>query len=851
MNSTYELLIEKENEFVENIQQDLLKAVDIVRVAYNCRLSLFEKNGLYFATCPFHFDNLVSFSISPEKQTFSCSSCGRTGNAIDLVSQIMYCSKFDACIKLAEMFNIDLDEDLKKYDLKLKKKSKERIDLCVRSGNSLLKGVGSVKDVVSTAKSQGICGLALCDDYSTNGYRDFLKECNSQGVRPYFGATLNIEGNRVIAIARNFHGVSNINNLISNASMNEDGSLENTYAQFVSFRYNLLSIVMINGDEDCRELTLRYDYLGVSNLSHSFDELDEKYYKNTIAVSDSYYCDNSDKLLYDALTNKVSEEYRRIKSSDELLRSYPRELVFDNPLKASENISPIVYGRGFVLNLPYSVEADEFCKKVIEKAEQKFETLNNKIVSRLDAECKGIVKSGFACIFDLYSKIADYLNENNEAFSLRGAGSNSLVAYVLGISNVNPLEWSLPVQAFLGFNLDKVPDFDLNVSPLYREKIIEFLQKLLGEENIINAGYASTFNAKQASELVNNFVSNGAGRFDYRDLEDAKVFRLTNTVCGFGNHPGGVFVKSSSMDFNCLTAYRKLEDNIIPSSINDFHQFHDCFLKIDILGHRDMLLEDVIRRREDITIPEYYYDEEEVLSLFSSDRALNKIKTILTSKNGLIGIPEYGTDFACSAIEIAKPKNAEDLVKLSGLLHGTDVWTDNAEDLLKQGFSLNDVIGNREDIYNTLTQKYNVPDKIAFVVMEDARKGRGIRKEFEEVLVAHDVPEWYLESLSKIRYCFPRGHSVSYTLIALKHCYIKIHYPKLFYEFVINAKYEVKNVERLLSLDDEQLKVFASYAGEVEELYQLMKTALLLIEIKERGYRIELLDNHIEIAKGE
>ena len=848
MNNLLELVVQKQNEFVEEIKGKLLKAVDIVDVVFRY-VSIFEKNGLYFGTCPFHFDNLVSLCVNREKQTFECSSCGRKGNAIDFVAAVNHCSKFDAIQKLAEMYKIDLSEDLEKYDLNIRKKKTIRYDFCVRSGNSMKRGIGSIKEVVSCAKEQGLDGIAICDDYSTMGFQDFQKECKAVGIEAFYGVTLNIDGTRAIAIAKNRNGIIAINTLISTSFDCEEYPYHtNTYEQCHRLGFGTIVMPIANNAEQVLELSKKYNYIAVSDSFADFENIDEKLYNRLIAVSDSYYCYNSDKFLYDALIGTETKEYKRIKTADELLRFFPRDIVITNPLKLSEFIQNDCYNRGFCMHIPYPIEANEFRKMVFEGAVKRYGQLSPEIEKRLNFEIDGANRSGFACVYDIFAKLCNHLESMNEPFALRGAGANSLIAYALGISNINPIKWKLPFETFLGIGADKIPDFDLNVSLTGRLIAVKKLRDLLGEENVIHAGYASTYTDNDAMRITSDYYKN-TSKWNYRDFDKVQIFKLTNTISEYGVHPGGYLVKPASADFNVLTPIKYITDDDVPTCVNDFHQLHDVFLKIDILGHVDMILEEGLKlTKEDYPIPENYYEDEKLLSLFKNDEALNKKERLDLERDGLLGIPEFGsTAFSRYIIELSKPESIDDLVKVAGLSHGTNVFNGNGEQLLNSGYKLDDLLGSREDIFNLLTEKYGFDRETATQITDDVRKGRGVRAKYESMLLEHEVPKYLIDSMNKIKYMFPKGHAVAYTLMALKHAYVKIYYPQVFYTFYLNCKssLEAKEIKKLLEKDIFELLVIAD---EEEETGQ-DRTASIIVEMAERGYKAQVEDDKIMVVE--
>ena len=560
-----------------------------------------------------------------------------------------------------------------------------------------------------------------------------------------------------------------------------------------------------------------------------------------------------------------------------------REVVIENPRKLVKQIENIELLEK-KLHPPVIEGADEIVKeKALNKAKKLYGDPLPEIVSkRLNKELDEIIGNGYAVLYLIAQKLVEKSNNDGYVVGSRGSVGSSLVATMLGITEVNPLPphyycpncnytefitdgsygsgydlpkkncprcgkqlksdgQDIPFEVFMGFKGEKIPDIDLNFSGEYQSTAHKFIEKLFGKDHVFRAGTISTIASRTAYGFVKKYEE-VTGRI----LNPTEIDRLVSKITGVkrttGQHPGGLMIVPKNMDVHDFTPVQYPANDRKAGTITthfDYNSIHDDLVKLDALGHDDPTFIKMLGDLTGIDPMTIDMNDRETLSIFSSTRALGIKPQAINSKVGTFGIPEFGTQFVRQMLEETKPSSFADLVRISGLSHGTDVWLNNARDLIvsKQA-TLKDVIACRADIMNYLIQK-GVDELLAFKIMENVRKGKGLTEEMEREMLNHKVPGWFINSCKKIKYLFPKAHAVAYVSMAFRIAYFKVHYPLEFYsayftikgdEFnmvtVLNGKRAIKErIAQLASIPNKNVKERA----EETNLY-------LALEMIERGF---------------
>lgn len=501
------------------------------------------------------------------------------------------------------------------------------------------------------------------------------------------------------------------------------------------------------------------------------------------------------------------------------------EVVVENPRRINELIEIIKPIPDELYSPQIPGAEDEIRSMSYDKAEYLYgNPLPDIVADRLKYELDGIINNGFAVLYLIAHKLVKKSLDDGYLVGSRGSVGSSFVATMTDITEVNPLppHWrcpackysefitdgsygggfdlpdkncpvcdafmakdghDIPFAVFMGFHGDKVPDIDLNFSGHYQPTAHKYTEELFGKDNVFRAGTIATVADKTAYGYVKNyFTDKGATpRNAYINAVIAGCVGVKRTT---GQHPGGIMVVPRDMDVHHFTPIQHPADDKSSGTITthfDYHSISSRLVKLDILGHDDPT---VIKMLEDLTgidAKDISLDDAETMSLFSSTAALKLTPKELGSTVGTFGIPEFGTKFVRQMLEDTTPKTFSELVRISGFSHGTDVWLNNAQDLIKAGTAkLSEAISARDDIMMYLIHK-GVPSQIAFKVMEDVRKGKGIKPDDVQKLREKNVPEWYIESCQKIKYMFPKAHAVAYVMMAFRIAYCKVHHPLAFY----------------------------------------------------------------------
>ena len=658
-------------------------------------------------------------------------------------------------------------------------------------------------------------------------------------------------------------------------------------------------------------------YEEVEKMNKYFYDLGKRLGILVTASSNVHYLDENEDiirsiLLYGSGTVYNSRQYSinngfYFRTTDEMLQEFSylgedeaKEVIVKNTNKIADmvesGIKPIPEG----FYPPKMENAEEIVRTMTyEKAYRIYgDPLPDIVSARLERELNAIINNGFSVLYLSAQKLVKKSLDNGYLVGSRGSVGSSLVAFMMGITEVNALYphyicdnpeckhsefieregvgidlpdkdcpkcgaklrkdgYSIPFEVFMGFKGDKVPDIDLNFSGEYQSEIHRYCEELFGKENVFKAGTISTLAEKNAEAYVRKY-------FEDNNLNavKAEIIRLGRLCQGAkkttGQHPGGmVIVPQGNSIYEFCPVQRPANDETSESTTThyDYHVMDEQLVKLDILGHDDPTTIKLLQEYTNMEIKDIPLADKDTLKIFSSTESLGVTPEQIGTEIGTYGIPEFGTGFVRQMLIDTRPTTFAELVRISGLSHGTNVWLNNAQEFVRNGqATLSQIITVRDDIMNYLIDQ-GLDNSDAFKIMEFVRKGKPKKEpenweKYSNMMKEKNVPDWYIESCRRIEYMFPKGHAVAYVMMAMRIAYFKVHQPLAFYAAFLSRK-----------ADDFDMEVMSKGVLAKQKLEELSKEPKLdpkkkneqaiceiVVELEARG--IELLPVDIYLSEG-
>ena len=588
----------------------------------------------------------------------------------------------------------------------------------------------------------------------------------------------------------------------------------------------------VNSEEDLRDLNRKIVRLG------------EKMGKPVVATGDVHFLDPKDAVgraviqagmgfsdadhqppLYFKTTREMLDEFAYLGPEK------AREVVIENPRRIADSVEDIrlfpKHPRDEDTFQPFWDDAEDNIQQMTWQtaAELYGNPLPEIVSARLKKELKSIVGYGYCTLYNIAQKLVSKSLADGYLVGSRGSVGSSLVARMCGITEVNALPphyrctfcrkgffdvdktryhvgvdlpdrlcpscgrpltkdgFDIPFEVFLGFEGDKVPDIDLNFSGEYQNKAHHYVEELFGHDHVFRAGTISALADKTAYGYALKYL-------EERGIQagNAEKVRLASECTGVkrttGQHPGGMVVVPKEYEIYEFTAVQHPADDLesdFTTTHFDFNSMHDILVKLDCLGHDDPTMMHELEILTGVNFMEVPLDDPGVRSLFTSPAAMGLTTDDILCNTGTYGVPEFGTGFVRGMLEETQPCTMEELLRISGLSHGTDVWLGNAQEIIASGTAtLSECVCCRDDIMNYLMDQ-GVAPKLSFTTMESVRKGKGLKPEMEKAMVEAGVPDWFMDSCKKIKYMFPKGHAVAYVTMSLRVAWFKLHEPLAYY----------------------------------------------------------------------
>lgn len=669
--------------------------------------------------------------------------------------------------------------------------------------------------------------------------------------------------------------------------------------------YDFLEIQPIEQYYPLIERDVIHNEAQIIEIVRSLIKLGERTNVPVVATGNVHHLDEHEKVYRQILIasqkgnplNRITLPDTSFKTTDEMLEIFSflgEEKAFEIVVTNTQKIASLVEKISPLKSELYtpSIEGaeDEVRRLTYDKAKSIYgDPLPEIVEKRIEKELNSIIGHGFSVIYLISHKLVKKSLDDGYLVGSRGSVGSSLVATMMEITEVNPLPphyvcpecqyhefitdgsyasgfdlprkqcpkcqsplnkdgQDIPFETFLGFEGDKVPDIDLNFSGEYQATAHQYTRELFGEDYVFRAGTIGTIATKTAYGYVKGYAND-------HDLHirDAEVERLVQGCTGVkrttGQHPGGIIVVPEEMeiyDFTPIQYPADDQNSEWKTTHFAYESLEASLLKLDILGHDDPTVIRMLQDLSGIDPREIPLDDEKLMGIFSSTEPLGLKPEQIDNKVGTLGVPEFGTSFVRQMLEETKPKTFAELVIISGLSHGTDVWLGNAQELINNGTcEIGDVIGCRDDIMVYLMQQ-GLEAQLAFTIMESVRKGRGLKDEWITEMKANGVPDWYVQSCQKIKYMFPKAHAAAYVLMAVRIAYFKVYYPILFYATYFSVRADDFEIDTMIRGSDTLRKRINEIKAKGNDATPKEKNVLTVLEVAlemtERGFSFQNID---------
>ena len=787
----------------------------------------------------------------------------------------------------------------KEGDIKMEN-NKERIELGCHTKMSQMYGLDKVEDYIDEAISRNWNTIGITDINSTQSFMKaqmHLERIEKEDFKIIYGIRTNFINDEdinkkiydIVIYVKEQVGLKNLYTLLSIANTNlqkkEPVILK---SQLDKYREGLLYGTAGNKGElyeninldksEINKIAKYYDFIEIEPLYNCSTDYEKEETINinkkilgignelniiVIATSNCKFINKEDKICnkvlnyYKGINPVKTDNERYMHTTEELLNEFnylgkekAYEVVVENTNLLANHCSKIntIVTEHYY---PFIENSKEIIKEeTYNKAHEIYgASLPKEVEKRLELELNSILENNFESIYIIASQAVKKSKEEGYLVGARGSIGNSFVAYLLGITDYNPIEYNLQFEIFAGKDFDREPDIDLNFSQEIRDKIDEFIKQKYGKDKVIYGGTISTFTDRAVSEMIDKYSED----FNVTIKEKDKII---NKIVGVkkctGIHPGGLLFLPKEKE---ITEFSPVEKNNSDGKIKthfDYHSLYNLY-KFDVLRHDMPTILHKLQEITGVNPKTINLEDEETLSLFLNKDDINTTK----------GIPEFGTKYVINMLKTIKPRNFNDLVSIDGLSHGTDTWIYNADTLLREKTAtIDEVISNRDDIMNYLIRK-GIERSLAYDITTFIRRGKAARTrslfrlkevsediilkwdEYEKIMKEHDIPEWYIKSCQKIKYLFPKAHTIGYTIDAFRIAWYKVYYPKAFYKVYFEVASEIdiekytnvvqvknriqflKNIQDDKTIDGEQK---CKYNYEIEDLE-------ILLEMFERGVK--------------